>query len=359
MLSRIIAVLFVASFLWTPLAWSQIALLNNNQLTQDLSNAVSPDELDYYLYQAVAAPRQELRIRLNHLGLFVSTINGAYYVSAVLNSYPAHSAGLRRGDRLGSVDGAAFHPLWSFNAERQVAESFTANIRPYTLTLMRNEVAMQLQVTPVYENLYDSLRSATSDSLQFFVNGNKLIAYVHLWSLGLAWSDLISYQELIRDLDHSDGLIIDVRDAYGLLAAEHLDKFFPSRASYPLITPQDENGIYSNVPAQINSPYYGRAMVVMHNAATRGGMELFAYQLGKLPRVMTVGSNSAGKMGYYRISGSEQQLTYVHNSTMLIDGKNLEGEGLVPDVSMPYEDTSSAPSDPQFDAAIAALMGII
>lgn len=359
MLPRLVIAFFVAGFLPGPLAWSQTALLNNALLTEKLSNTVSLDALDYYLYQAVAAPRQELRIRLNHLGLFVTHQQGAFYVSAVLNAYPAHNAGLRRGDRLDSVDGTVFHPLWSFNDERQVAESFTANIRPYTLTFMRNEVAMQLQVTPVYENLYDSLRSATTNSVQFFVNGNKLIAYVHLWSLGLAWSDLISYQELIRDLDHSDGLIIDVRDAYGLLAAEHLDMFFPSRASYPHITSQGESGIRGNVPAQINSAYYGRAMVVMHNAATRGGMELFAYQLGKLSRVITVGSNSAGKMGYYRISGSERQLTYAHNSTMLIDGTNLEGEGLAPDVSIPYEDTSSAPSDPQFDAAIAALMGII
>jgi C-terminal processing protease CtpA/Prc len=359
---------FLACFGCGFSASAQTAVLLHAPANTEQTASFGPQQLEYYLHQAFDAARQEQRFRLNHPGILVAELNDAYFVSAVLNDYPAQKAGLRRGDRLDTIDGSPFHPIWSFNNREEMPSAFSENTRSHELGITRNNQSMQLSISTVYENLYDSLRSAIPVSVQQFFNGNKLIGYVRLWSLSLSWYDLVTYQRLMQSLSHCDGLIIDVRNAYGFLAAEHLDNFFPSRNSYPhtaqtvetdqLDSTSANPGVASPWPAKLNSGYYARAVVIMQNEMTRGGMELFAYQLSKLPRVVTVGTTSAGTLGDY-VFHKDGQLFYSQNRELRIDGLEMEGIGNRPDHQAAYPVDSYTVTDPQYEAALLSLMEII
>lgn len=278
-----------------------------------------PQSLDLLLSAALTTPRQSLRPRLNHIGVVVQKDDGGWLVSAVLDGYPAHLAGLRRGDRLLSVDGEDYQPITSFNGPLALTDNeYSARIVPHQLVFQRNSDNLTTTITPVYENLYDSYRSATLNSRQEFSNGNKVIGYLHLWVLSANGNDLQSYRAVLDSLRHCDGLIIDVRNSTGFLTAEHLDFFFPSRRDYQKFSKSE-----SYIPPQANYPYYDREMIVLRNDATRDGAELFARQLGSLPRVITVGQGS----------DTEQAVEYsLHESAV---------------------------TDPQYEAGVMALMSIM
>ncbi|MDP6417581.1 MAG: hypothetical protein QGG54_21510, partial [Gammaproteobacteria bacterium] len=54
--------------------------------------------LDFYLIQAFQARTSTERLPLNHIGVQVQESASGYLVTAVLEGYPAHGAGINRGD---------------------------------------------------------------------------------------------------------------------------------------------------------------------------------------------------------------------------------------------------------------------
>ena len=210
--------------------------------------------------------------------------------------------------------------------------------------------------------LYDSYRTATINSIQEFSAGNKVVGYVRFWALSRNSNDLVTYRNLINDLDHCDGLIIDLRNGYGFLDLQHLDKIFPSRDSYFDITGfTDALSNLANPSRAVGTKQYRKPIAVLINSETRGGLELFAYQLGKLGRSIILGDRSPGKLGTYLESARDgtEILIYQPAESLLIDNNSIEGTGIETDriVEYPFEQTSRG--DPQYNAAMNALMGII
>ena len=90
-------------------------------------------------------------------------------------------------------------------------------------------------------------------------------------------------------------------------------------------------------------------------------MELFSYQLSKLQRVITLGDTTAGLLGDYIPSEQEAstELIYLPAVDTLIDGVQFEDEGRTPQEAVDYPITRPSIGDPQYDAALAALVGIV
>ena len=105
-------------------------------------------------------------------------------------------------------------------------------------------------------------------------------------------------------------------------------------------------------PNSAVSPYR-KPIAVLINEGTRGGTELFAYQLDKLQRAVSLGEATRGEISNYLIDDSFSK------EELRIDGKLFHNNPISPEkiVTYPYEDTKRG--DPQFDAAINALLGII
>jgi carboxyl-terminal processing protease len=322
--------------------------------------ALGPEELDYYLLQSLNAAGADSRLPLNHIGIQVIEQNDGYLVTAVLEGYPAQAAGIYRGDLIRQADGEAFHPVHSFNE----AHLAPAGFRPFTdnsrLLIQRGDSEITATVSPVFENLYDSYRSATLNSLQQFPSGNKTVAYLRLWVLSRATDDLIAYQSLFDQLAGSDGLILDLRDSLGFLDLAQLQLIYrgaselfqaSDSAVQAELLPEPE----FQLPALANP--YRNPVAILVNEYSRGGAELLAWQLDKLNRVITLGKSTAGELGNWQFQNG--LIRYQPRAGLLIDGIEVEGEGFAPEREADYPQTRAGRIDPQFQAAMDLLMGII
>ena len=328
----------------------------------DYPGVLQPDDLDFYLWQAFQAATPEQRLPLNHIGVQLVQRAGDYQVAAVLDGYPAHGAGIRRGDIVEAVDGEPYHPVFTFNGSGSTPASFAPRREEYRLTLRRAGGPVEVTLTPVFENLYDSYRSAILNSVQEFAAGNKVIGYVRLWGLSRASQDLTVFRRIMDELSHCDGIVLDLRSSLGYLDLLHLDMVFPDRRRYPLL--EDDNGIIpipgSPAPDPDLRPYR-RPLAVLINETTRAGAELYAYQLGKLQRVTLLGSPSAGLLGRFRFEeeGERPLLRYQPATGLAIDRLILEGSGVTPATVVPDPIELGDSGDRQFEFAVNILMGTI
>ena len=99
---------------------TQLAAAQNSENT-----AITADTLEYYLVQAFQAPTAKDRMALNHIGIEVQAAVEGFLVTASLEGYPAHQAGIERGDRILRVDENPFHPVFSFNAKGREPGEFS------------------------------------------------------------------------------------------------------------------------------------------------------------------------------------------------------------------------------------------
>ncbi|MCH7673301.1 MAG: hypothetical protein IIB72_14150 [Proteobacteria bacterium] len=326
------------------------------------SDRLGPDQLQYYLMQAFHADSAENRRPLNHIGIQVQPSATGYLVTAVLEGYPAHLAGINRGDVIHSVDTLPYHPVYSFNTAAGGPGGFPQSNTSYEITWRRNDSTLSASLIPVYENLYDSYRSATLNSIQVFPSGNKLVGYVRLWGFSRSSNDLASFRQILAEFDDCDGLIIDLRNAYGFLAHQHLDLLFPSRRRrFQLGGVITEHVDLSHVESAPGDDYFQKPIAVLLNSATEGGAELLAYQLAKLERVITVGEATPGRIGDYRQASAAESagLEYRPAVETLIDGRVFESSGVQPQQVVPYPFSQSSRGDPQYQAALLTLLGII
>ena len=316
---------------------------------------LSPNStLEQLLVQSFHANINAKRVVLNHIGIEAVEVSNGYLVTAVLEGYPAHAVDIRRGDIIKKADGDPFHPIESFNSERDTNGNFLPEREEHILVLSRANDSMELSVIPVFENLYNSYRSATANSVLQFSAGNKTIGYIRFWALSRATADIINYRALLRELSGTDGIIFDFRNSLGFLDPQHLDLVFPTRDNY--FTSALENKCYKRFaeisPASETTPYR-KPIAVLLNRDTRGGTELFAYQLNKLQRVITLGEATRGEIGEYLFEDLS------NGEEFYIDGQPFRDSAIIPEqlIPFPYENTERG--DPQFDAAINALLGII
>ena len=326
------------------------------------SNSISPDSLDYYLLQAFHVADSQQRIELNHIGIQGRFQNMQFLVTAVPEGYPAHAAGIERGDVILSADGQAFHPIDSFNLERDAAGSFVPATSEHRLSVQRGNSTTEVSLRPVFENLFDSYRSATANSVLEFSAGNKIIGYVRFWALSRTTNDMINYQELIRSLDHCDGIIFDLRNSFGFLDSQHLDLVFNYKQEYFSVSePASSEFNFALLSPTLDFANYRKPIALLLNEDTRGGPELFAYQLDKLERVVSLGGTSAGQIGTFEIQNgsSIEDIQYSPANNILIDDNVFEGIGIEPEIEVPFPYESTTRGDPQYDAAVNALLGII
>ena len=316
---------------------------------------VNVQNLDFFLIQAFHSKFARSRLALNHIGIQGQKQEAGFLVTSVLESYPAHRAGLNRGDLITTIDGQAFDPVTSFNR----AAVFEPEPTSHVLSVSRNNDIFEVSVTPVFENLYDSFRSANTASVQQFSAGNKIIGYLHLWGLSRSSHDLISIQLLMQQLAQCDGIILDLRDSYGFLDPEHLQAFLNSHSSIDITDASGWLTSINETASNIASNPYRRPLAILINERTRGGPEILAYETSKLERIVSLGSATPGLIGSYEQAGDSEAFEYRPADSTRIDGQRFEGIGLQPESVLDWPLSETRRDDPQFEAAVTMLLGII
>ncbi len=280
--------------LWLSFFWLSYA---SPSAAQDNSIDGQPESLEGYLQQAFAAPQAENRLALAHIGIQGEDTESGFLVTAVLEGYPAFSAGIYRGDIIEAAAGEPFHPIMSFNERAGKSVS---------LTIRRGDSTLILSVQPILENLYDSYRTATINSIQEFSAGNKVIGYLRPWALSKNTADLISFTKLLEQLNHCDALIFDLRNAYGFADQLH------------------SNSLMSN---ENDIDYFEKSVVILFNEETAEGPMSVIRKVMHLTRIDTLAA-----------------------------APHL---GVDPEMTIPYPKTQTSRYDPQYDAALNRLLGII
>ena len=333
---------------------TQLAAAQNSENT-----AITADTLEYYLVQAFQAPTAKDRMALNHIGIEVQAAVEGFLVTASLEGYPAHQAGIERGDRILRVDENPFHPVFSFNAKgREPGEFSPAATAAFLLEFERRGEVESVEIKPVFENLYDSYRSAILNSVQEFSVGNKTIGYIRIWGLSRSTSDLFTLERTLRMFRDSDGMIIDLRNSYGFLSSKHLNFFVRNgRGKFEVSDASNRHAAIEQIFPARATRTYTRPIVVLVNSQTRGGSELFAHGLAKPERTTTLGENTAGRIGSY--SFDRNTIRYSAADQILIDGRRFESVGVAPTDSIAFPYSQSSRSDPQFETAVDVLLGVI
>lgn len=320
--------------------------------------SISADSLEFYLVQAFQASTASERMALNHIGIEVEHTEEGFLITAALEGYPAHQAGLERGDTILRVDGQPFHPIHSLNNTVSDSGGFSSATAPRQLEYERMGDVSTVEIAAVFENLYDSYRTATLNSVQEFALGNKTIGYIRLWGLSRSTAELFTLEALLADFSDSDGLIVDLRNSYGYLSSKHLDLFSrDGRGYFDASDASNRHAAISPVFPTGSAHPFTKPIVVLINSETRGGAELLAYGLSKVGRITTLGARSRGRIGSYSLQGAS--LNYAPADETLIDGQRFEAVGVAPKESIPFPFDQAGRSDPQFEASVDILLGTI
>ena len=300
---------------------------------------------DYYIIRVVFGKPESHR---SGIGAVTKEIKGRSYVIAVLDSSPAEEAGIVAGDWLVKVDGRPFHPIRSF--ENKAGQELEMVIQRGSTRAERQK----LTVVPVDKKEADWLGDDSHASLKTIEYQGHHFAYIRLWWLrGPRMLDVLNYG--VSRANATEGIIIDLRDGVG---GDFGYNFISPFLYYGLgettveVTGREET---SKVTAGCNKP-----VVVLINGGSRSGKETLAYFFKKTGRGVLVGECSAGYVvgGRKKVISSDSFL-YYGAYKMLIDGRQLEGVGVEPDIEVPFDIRFTAGKDIQLERAKDEMIKLI
>lgn len=270
---------------------------------------------------AISKIFKNLEVTYEDIGIFTKTVGNEIFVSAVLDSSPAVTAGILIGDRIVQVDGKPFEPVGSFKGKAG---------KKTVITIQRTKDGSSLKTVIVKPEMYkpnEMFYDAMKKSARIIKSGDKKIAYVHVWSFaGEQYYSLLK-ELLTTKLKDCQALILDIRDGYGGANPEYLDIF---NNRIPVLKQQTRNGESYEMPGRWVKP-----VVLLINGGTRSGKEILAFAFRKYGYGKIVGSRTAGAVvagaPFYLSDGS---MIYLAVASCTVDGEKIEGAGIEPDIKV-------------------------
>jgi carboxyl-terminal processing protease len=268
---------------------------------------------------------------------------GHIFVSGVIEGAPAQQAGLQVGDEIIAADAEPFRPVLSFRSKVGT---------PVALSIRRHADGQieQVAVTPTQLQPHEMFLQGLKASARVIPTHNGMrIGYAHVWSYaGDAYQEAL--EQLLSEgvLRDADALILDLREGWGGAVPDYLDLF---NARAPTIQMRDRDG-----RAEFDNVKWRRPAVMLVNEDTRSGKEVLAYGFKKYGLGEVVGSRTKGAVlaaTAFLMSNGDLLLLAVDD--VRVDGKRLEGIGVEPTISVPFDLRYAAGRDPQLDRAVEVL----
>ena len=265
-------------------------------------------------------------------------------VRAVMEDSPAAAVGVRRGDRIVAVDGVPFESLLQWQHGNSIR-----------LTIEAEGGQRKVQLDPIRQSIHRALARATAASRQAIACGDRRIGYLHLWSgTNDVFLDTLTDAVANANAVKLDGFVLDLRDGYGGAWWPYLDPFFSNRVGYFTSTNYDSQGENETLRAkpQSNPEAWLGPLAVIINSGTRSGKESLAFQFKKSGRAKLFGTTTngafTGGLGAFAERDVDYML-YLAVQELQLDGTDIEGIGISPNVFVPEEIGKDVPLSAALD----------
>ncbi len=311
-----------------------------------------PDDPAYWQMAGIFEPviervckeenRPEMPITVSEIGVFWKRIDSRWYVGGIYDGSAADVTGLRVGDEIVSAGGSAFSPVITF--ARNASSSVALEIRR-----SQGGPVRQVTLSPQRVRPHEALRAATENSWRIIPRGSRRIAYLRVWSWTSAEIQQVVVQAVAKSNQASvDAFVLDLRDGWGGASPHYLSIF---DRDVPILESIDRAGDASTYDTQIRKP-----TVILINGGTRSGKEIIAYGAKKHGLATLVGEKTAGAVLFGQpFCLSNRSLLYLAVADARVDGQQLEGRGIEPDIEVAFDVRYADGRDPQMERALDLL----
>ena len=302
----------------------------------------------YYFFkshEAISKPQLRPAPKLINPGVQLGKDKDGYFIREVLDGLPAIAAGLKKKDRIISVDSVPFVGSWG------------GSPRLASIQIQRKGKDLDFKSEIKALDWSQSFHDASKKSVKTFttINGQK-IGYIHLWS-GVHPESAKFLSQAVAKLKKQKitSLILDLRGGYGGAWWDHLDPFFPDTNTYMKMEINVGGEIeLMESPFKKNKNYYSGPMAVLINEGVRSGKEALAYQFKKTKRAILIGEKTPGYFTtgqYFYVDEPLNYILYLCVYQLKLDGNIIEGIGIQPDLDVSFE-LSGEHEDSQVNQAI-------
>lgn len=283
------------------------------------------------------------------LGISVVERNENFYISNVIKDGPSHKAGVKKDDRIISIDNKNVVDLdlddiskLIRNDKKSVKLLVNRNGKQLTFRLKKDKI----DVSSVYSNI--------------FLKNNKSIGYIYISTFyDNTYSQFISTLKYLESND-IDSLIIDVRDNFGgslrqldLILSEFFEK---NKVLYYTISRYETEEILD-----LNDTKRSYDIVVLCNKNTISSAEILVSAFkDNYDNSTIIGEQTYGKRSIQTVKNlsSGASLKYTHKKWLTSKGEFKDNIGIEPDILIEdlnknYKKTSDV--DEQFKKAIELL----
>jgi carboxyl-terminal processing protease len=278
------------------------------------------------------------------IGAEISLRSGKATIISVLQGDPAIQAGLMANDTVVDVNGQS--------TTGQSVEQVVAKIRGdvgTTVKLSIDRAGTMKDFTVTRATIISpSVTSSISGGI-----GTLTISRFDTDTAGLAQSAARNFKS-----QGVKGIILDLRDNGGGYVDAAQDVLSLWLNDKVVVTERTNGKIVSSLKSGDNAPLAGTPTVVLVNGNSASASEIVSGALQDYKVAKLVGEKTFGKGSVQKLialpAGSELKVTVARWYTP--DGKNINGEGIIPDSTVSYTQTNAdAGNDTQLTAAMKIL----
>ncbi len=329
------------------------ALINEmlGELNASHTYYLTPDDYEYYQLGALFSKIPEIGalfdggvVTYPTVGMITQSIGGRVHVVAVLEGGIAEKAGLLKGDEIVSADGKRFEPVASLRAPAGGGVSFEIRRR-------EGDEPFSVVMHPDVVNPKEEMLGAERASIRLLDRGPVKIGYIHLYSYaGEEYHRALLDGIMWGGLKEADALIVDLRYGLGGAWPYYLNLFNPD---IPVLRAIQRNGEETVMDSQWRKP-----AVYLVNGFSRSGKELLAFGAERYSLATVIGERTAGHvLGGRLFPLSNGDMLFLAVQQYRIDGVDLEGVGVMPDIEVPFDVRYCAGNDTQLERAVEYLEG--
>ena len=283
----------------------------------------------------------ELRGRRRpQFGFQVKQKASRFFACKILEGGPAEKAGLRRGDRIVSIAGVASHA--SGRLDRRSDDAYLPDAPLHAVIARDEDDAVELVVERrlggprtkirIEAEKYCAVLAARASARVIEV-GERRVGYVHFWYIHAGCVSLL--RKLAKDeFRDCDSLVLDLRGRGGIASeAQRIVRFFAgSRAEWK------------------------RPFVALMDRESRSAKEMLAYDFQTRKIAKIFGEKSAGALVPAMFARVGQGMVLMYPSFRIGKySRDVELDGIEPDVPVAYPLPYTAGKDPVRDAAVEYL----